>query len=422
MATWFDSARFGMFIHWGLSSVRGWELSWPMVGATPALPHCQSVSIDEYYASAKSFVPANYRPREWARLAARLGMQYATFTAKHHDGFAMFDTKLSDFSIVHTRCRRDVLREFIDAFRAEGLRIGVYFSLSDWHHPDYPAFVEADKPYDFFRLRQPTPEQWARYIDFLFGQVRELLTHYGPVDLIWFDGQWERVPSDRWRPAELRAMIKALQPGILINDRLPECGDFDTPEQFIPPQPLWRAWETCMTINESWGYNPSDTHHKSPRQLIHALCEVAGKGGNLLLNVSPMGDGTLPPEQVERLEVVAQWMAVHGESIVGTTPGLEPWQFYGPSTRKGDRLFLHLLMKPYETVSVRGVPIKRTGAVRVLASGAALQHSTRCSIVDSLFNADPLGELTIVVPESVVDPYATVIAVDVPPPSCHAVG
>ena len=415
MTTWFDTARFGMFIHWGLSSVRGWELSWPMVGGNFALPHCQNVAITDYYASADSFDPTHYDPREWARLAKRLGMQYAVLTTKHHDGFALFDTRLSSFSVMQAPYGKDIVRAWADAFRAEGLRLGVYFSLSDWHHPDYPPFTEAFKPYNFANLPQPTPEQWARYLDVLFGQVRELLSNYGRLDVIWFDGQWERIPADRWKPDELRALIKSLQPEILINDRLPECGDFDTPEQFIPPQPLARPWETCMTINESWGYNPSDTHYKSPRQLVHALCEVAGKGGNLLLNLGPMGDGRLPAEQLERVEPVAGWMAAHGESIVGTMPGLEPWQFYGPSTRRGDRLYLHLLMRPYETVCVRGVPIKRIRSVQALATGQALPYTTRCAILDGFLNSDPMGELSITVPEPVIDPYATVIAVDLLP-------
>lgn len=413
MSTWFDTARFGMFIHWGLSSVRGWELSWPLVGGVPVLPMCQSVSIDEYYAIAREFDPQPDAPRSWARLARRLGMQYAVLTTKHHDGFALFDTALSDFSAVHAPCGTDLVRAWVDAFRAEGLRIGMYFSLSDWHHPDYPAFTEAHKPYNFFNLPQPTTAQWARYREFLFGQVRELLTNYGRVDVIWFDGQWERQPPERWQPAALRAMIKSLQPDILINDRLPDGGDFDTPEQFIPAQPPPRAWETCLTLNESWAYNPSDPHYKSPRQLIHALCEVAGKGGNLLLNVGPTGDGSLPAEQLERLEVVAGWMACNAESIIGTTPALEPWQFYGPTTRNGQTIYLHLLMRPYDSVTVRGVPIKRIHSVRLLGSRTDLQFTTRSAITDLLFNADPLGELRIAVPEALVDPYATVIAFDI---------
>jgi len=415
MPTWFDTARFGLFIHWGLSSVRGWELSWPLVGGNFALPACQSVPIADYYASAAAFNPSPDTARHWAQLASRAGVQYAILTTKHHDGFALFDTRLSELSVMHTAHGRDIVHAFAEAFRAAGIRIGFYFSLSDWHHPDYPAFTEADKPYDFARLPQPTAAQWERYQVFMCGQIRELLTNYGRIDVIWFDGQWERLPFDRWRPQTLRALIKSLQPDILINDRLPGNGDFDTPEQFIPPQPPGRPWETCMTMNESWAYNPSDTHYKSPRQLIHTLCEVAGKGGNLLLNVGPTGNGSIPVEQAERLDALGAWMQRHGDSIVGTTPGLEAWQFYGPSTRKGDTIYLHLLMRPYDSVSVRNVPIKRVRSVRALGTGSPLPYNTRCAIIDSWLNTDPLGELTITVPEADLDPWATVLAVSIAP-------
>jgi alpha-L-fucosidase len=207
-------------------------------------------------------------------------------------------------------------------------------------------------------------------------------------------------------------MVRQLQPDILINDRLPGFGDFSTPEQFVPPQPPPKPWEVCLTINESWGYNPADKRFKSPRQLIHTLCEIAGKGGNLLLNVSPMGDGRLQPELVDRLAVIEQWMSKNGESIVGTAPALEPWQFYGPSTRRGDRVYLHLLMRPYETVSVRGLHIKRVRSVGALSTGGELPFTSRCSIVDQMLNPDPQGELTITVPESALDPCATVLAID----------
>jgi alpha-L-fucosidase len=306
------------------------------------------------------------------------------------------------------------VREFVDAMRGEGLRIGLYFSLSDWHHPDYPAMTDADRPYLFGQGRQPTAAGWERFVQFLHGQVRELLTNYDGIDVLWFDGGWERSP-DQWRSRELHDLIRRLQPDILVNDRLPGFGDFDTPEQIVPAVRPPRAWETCMTINESWGHNPGDTHWKSPRQLIHTLCEVAGKGGNLLLNVSPMGDGRLPPEQVERLAAMESWMARNGESILGTETGLEPWQFYGPSTRRGDRVYLHLLLRPYETITVRVMPVRRVRSVTALAQGTALATSTRCTVVDTLFNSDPNGELTIHVPESLLDEHATVIAIDLAP-------
>jgi alpha-L-fucosidase len=374
--------------------------------------------VDEYHATAVTFDPQSFDPKEWARLAKRLGMDYAVLTAKHHDGYAMFHTGLSDFSVEHSPFGRDIFREFADAMRAEGIRVGVYFSLIDWHHPDYPAFTDADKPYKYIATRRSSPEEWARFTDFMFGQVRELLTEYGPIDLLWFDGGWERTPEE-WRAAELHAMIRELQPDIVINDRLPGFGDYDTPEQFVPPpqgpsgQPPARPWEVCMTINESWGYNPSDTHFKSSRDLVHMLCETASRGGRFLLNVSPMGDGRLQPELLERLEDIARWMERNREATTGTEPGLEPWQFYGPSTRKGDTVYLHLLMRPYETVTARGVPVKRVKSVRALSTGEPLEFTTRTAIIDRLLNADPPGEVVIRVPESVVDEYATVIAVEV---------
>ncbi len=401
-----------MFVHWGHSSQRGIELSWPLAGGVGALPGAQNVPVDEYHATAATFDPQRYDPRAWAAMAKRLGMQYAVFTAKHHDGYAMYDTKLSEFSVMHSPVRRDLFREFADAMRAAGIRVGLYFSLIDWHHPDYPAFIDADKPYVLGKTaRQPTEAQWARFSEFMFGQVRELLTNYGEISVIWFDGGWERT-IPQWRSQELEKMVRELQPGILINDRLPGVGDYVTPEQFVPPQPLPRPWETCMTINESWGYNPSDTRYKSARQIIHTLCEVAGRGGNLLLNVGPKGDGELPQELTERLAIVEAWMGRNGESITGTTPALEPWQFYGPATRRGDRLYLHLLMRPYDTVTLRGARIRKVQSVRTLGTEMDLKFRTRASIIDTLYNPDPRGELTIAVPEDALDPDATVLAVD----------
>lgn len=408
--TWFDSARFGMFIHWGHSSQQGVELSWPMVGGNAALPE-SDMTVAAYQSSAATFNPGHWDPAALARTAKALGMQYAVFTTKHHDGYAMFHTKTSDFGVEHSPFGRDIVREFVDAFRAEGLRIGLYFSLIDWRHADYPAFIDEDKPYRFGRSRPPTPEQWERFLADMFEQVRELLTNYGKIDVIWFDGGWERAP-EQWRAAELEALIRGLQPEILINDRLPTVGDFETPEQFVPAQAPTRTWETCMTLNESWGYNPSDTAWKSPRQVVHTLCEVAGRGGNLLLNVSPMGDGSIMPEQRAILGAMQRWLSGNGESIVGTEPGLEPWQFYGPSTKRGNTTYLHLLMRPYESVTVRGVPIKRVKRVTVLASGQELTFTTRCSIVDSWFNRDPKGEVTIALPEDAIDSLATVLALE----------
>jgi alpha-L-fucosidase len=411
MPTWFDTARFGMFIHWGHVSQQGWELSWPLVGGAPVFPACQDVPAAEYHAGATRFSPTPGAARDWMARARRAGMTYAVLTTKHHDGFALWPTRAADWSIARTPYGGDLVREYVDAARAEGLRVGFYFSLSDWHHPDYPPFTDDDRPYRYGQVPKPTAEQWERFVAVLFRQIAELLTDYGRIDVLWFDGGWER-SAEAWHCAELETRIRALQPEILINDRLPGSGDFDTPEQFVPPQPPARAWETCLTMNDSWGWNPSDTQYKSARSLVHTLCEVAGRGGNLLLNVSPTGDGSLPPAHVERLDAIARWMEAYGESIVGTAPGLEPWQFYGPSTRRGSTVYLHLLQRPYDSVTLRGVYIKRVQAARELRSGTSLAFRSRCTIIDQLLNSDPLGELTIDVPESLLDPLATVIAVD----------
>jgi alpha-L-fucosidase len=404
---WFDGARFGMFVHWTHIANRGFELSWPMVGGVGVLPHSDNVAVDDYYSKALEFCPAGGSPREWMRIAKDAGMRYAVLTTKHHDGFALWPTKQSDFSIAQTPYDGDIVAEYVDAAREFGLRVGFYYSLSDWHHPDYPAFTEADKPYmSFIGKRSPT---WDRYVDAMFGQIRELLTDYGQVDLMWFDGQWERT-RDEWRADELAAMIRELQPDIIINDRLPG-GDYKTPEQGVPGTPPEGRWETCLTMNRSWGFVPADTEYKSSTELVHTLCEVAGKGGNLLLNVSPRADGSLPPEQASRLSDVASWMDRHADAIHDTDAGLEPWQFYGPSTRSGDTVFLHCVMRPYEQVSVRGVRIKRVVSAKI--GGTELRFRGRATAEQELMTRDPIGEVFIEVPPDLIDPVATVVELQI---------
>jgi alpha-L-fucosidase len=403
---WFDQAKFGMFVHWTHCSTRGFELSWPLVGGSlAAIPNAPDVAVDDYYRDALSFSPTPGAAKEWMALAANVGMRYAILTTKHHDGFALWPTKRSDFSIAQTPYGGDLVGEYVEAARSAGLRVGFYYSLSDWHHPDYPAFREQDKPYPKFLGRRS--DTWDAYVDAMFGQVRELLTDYGEISLLWFDGQWERT-RDEWKADELTAMIRELQPDILINDRLPG-GDYDTPEQAIPATVPSRRWETCMTMNRSWGYVPDDTEYKSSTEIVHTLCEIAGKSGNLLLNVSPRGDGSLPPEQISRLEAVGEWIRVHGDAIYGTQAALEPWQFYGPSTKRDDgTIYLHCLWRPYEDVVVRGLPVRRVSA-RHLATGRSLALRTRATAAEEIGSRDPIGEVFIELPEELIEPHATVI-------------
>jgi alpha-L-fucosidase len=399
-----------MFVHWGHVSQQGLELSWPMAGGVSVLPYSTPVPVAEYEASAATFAPDPTAPREWARLAREAGMQYAVLTTRHHDGYSMWPSAVSDFHATD-----DLVGAFVEACRSEGLRVGLYYSLSDWHHPDYPPLTDDDRPYTY-STRRGDRASWARFVDYLFAQVTELLTGHGPIDVLWFDGGWERSPQE-WRSAELREHIRRLQPECLVNERLPGAGDFDTPEQFVPATPPERPWETCLTMNSTWGWCPADTGYKSSRELVHTLCEVAGRGGNLLLNVSPQGDGSLPAVQIERLQEVGAWMARHGDAIRGTTPGLAPWQHYGPSTRAADgtTVYAHLLARPYSTVTLRGLPIRRVRGVTDLATGTALDHRTRCTVMDELFNWDPAGEVVVDVPAELVDDLATVLAVDIAP-------
>jgi alpha-L-fucosidase len=292
--------------------------------------------------------------------------------------------------------------------------VGAYFSLPDWHHPDYPAITEEMKPYVFGASPpMPSAEQADRYHQFVRAQLTELLTGYGPIDVVWFDGAWER-PADWWRPAEIADLVRTLQPGVLINNRLPGQGDFETPEQFIPATSPNGRWESCLTMNESWGWNTDDPHYKSARQIVHLLCETAGRGGNLLLNVSPRGDGSIPPEQLERLDDIGRWMERHHSALHGTRAGLAPWQFYGPSTRREQRINLFLLTRPYDSITVRGLPIRRIKQVVEVSSGTQLAFETRAMIMDQRL-PDPDGEVRIIVPEHLLDEYATVVAIDIEP-------
>ncbi len=410
---WFIGAGFGVFVHWDHASQQGLETSWPLTGGISVLPSSWDVPVDEYHASAATFNPTGWDPVAFARRVKEAGATYVVFTTKHHSGFVMWDTQTTDWSITKASpYGKDIVGPLADAVRAEGMRVGFYFSLCDWHEPTYPAFRDEDKPYTLGSSPPlPSDEDAEKFRSYMRAQLTEILTNYGQVDELWFDGGWER-PLPWWQPTELEALIRGLQPNIVINDRLYGVRDFETPEQFVPPKPLEGPWETCMTMNDSWGWVPKDTNYKSSVQIVHTLCEIVGKGGNFLLNVSPMGDGSIADVQIERLYAVTRWMRAHREAVVGVTPGLEPWQFYGPSTRRGGRVYCIALAKPYESVTVRGIPVKRVTAATVLGTGSALKFRQHTAIMES-FLPDPSGEVTVFVPDADLDEFATVIALDI---------
>jgi alpha-L-fucosidase len=398
--SWFDGAGFGLFVHWDHASQQGIEVSWPLIGRSIVHEGDKPdvVSVAQYHASAATFNPLRWDAVSLAKLARSCGARYIVFTTRHHSGYSMFHTKASDFSIEHSPYGADITRQLIEAVRAEGLRVGLYYSLSDWHHPDYPAFEESSKPYLYEHYPRPSSEAWARYLDYVRAQLTELLTNYGTIDLVWFDGQWERT-AEEWHADQLRKLVASLQPDAIVNDRLPGQGDYETPEQFLPTAPPARPWELCLTMNDSWGWRPSDTNYKSPRDLARWLADAVSRGGNLLLNVSPMGDGSLPDVQVSHLRQLGDWIATHGEAVIGVRPAPASVDFYGPATLRGDRLYLHLVAQPVENVLVRGIPVRRVRGVTLLGTNEALRYRLPLAAYDDhLPGSDVLAELIIDAP------------------------
>lgn len=416
---WFAGAGLGLFVTWDHSSQRGMEISWPLVGLSIIPGHTEPedvVTAEEYHAGAATFNPQRWDAPGLARLAREAGARYVVFTARHHSGYSMFHTDHSDFGIRQSPYGRDICGEFADAVRAEGLKVGIYYSLPDWHHPDYPAFRDEDRPYRVNRYPRPAAGQWSRYLEYVRGQLTELLTNYGAIDLLWFDGEWERT-ADEWDAAALRQHIKSLAPDVIINDRLPGQGDYYTSEQGLPADAPSGPWELCLTMNDTWGWRPADTAYKSALHLAEHLSIAVSRGGNLLLNISPQGDGSLPGQQVELLRVLGAWIASHGEALTGARPASRAIDYYGPATQRGNRVYLHLLNRPVERVSVRGLPVERISGVRLLGSGRALTYRTSFNLRQQAEpGKGPVGELTITAPAS-TPALIDIIAVDLDPES-----
>lgn len=336
---WFDCKRFGFFIHWGVYA-GAFGNEW--------VKSDLKMTDEQYRKYLDFFEPDLFDPHKWAEAARNAGMEYVVFTAKHHDGFCLFDTLCTDYNSVRL-CGRDFLREVVDAFRGAGFRIGIYYSLPDWHHPDY--VIDARHP-----LRdKPEPRNSGGYTGFLHRQVRELLTNYGPIDILWFDGSY---PDTRhiWDAPRLAALIRSLQPEILIA-RLPGFDDFATPEQTIPGDSL-RAhrWEGCQVINGQWGYTTVNQHWRSAGMLVKLLVEHVSRGGNLLLNAGPTGRGALDDRTLGLLAEIGGWMRLHRRSIVNCTAA--PPEFPAPENCRytwnpdTGRLYLHCFSWHLKQVSL----------------------------------------------------------------------
>ena len=409
---WFRDARLGIFIHWGIYSEGKDSESWAFHDGH--MPH------DEYFAQAKTFTAANYRPAEWAALFKEAGARYAVLTSKHHDGFALWPTRLSKLNAVDgAPAGRDLVGPYCDAMRAAGIKVGLYFSHLDWSQPDYPSILPpeakgAAKP-DYknvwgYPQGPENPEAWKRFLAFHRGQLEELSTRYRP-DLFWFDGDWER-SADQWHFAELRQQLKQWNPAVILNSRMGGHGDYETPEQFLPLAAPKSPWEFCVTINDSWGYQKKDHNYKTVRQVVRLLAECANFGGNMLLDVGPLSDGTLQPEQVQVLKGLGRWTHQHAEALYGTTAGIPPGYFLGTSTLspKRDILYLYYFDRPLGPVPLKGIrnKIRRISVV----GGPELTYSINGG---AAWLKLP-GIIWMNLPDTAIDPDATVIKVELDGP------
>jgi alpha-L-fucosidase len=341
--------KFGLFIHWGPVSSKGTEIGWSRGGERRGRKDKStgSIPVEIYDNLYRQFNPVEFDADEWVQNAKDAGMKYLVFTSKHHDGFSMFDSKLTDYKITNSPFGRDVVKELADACHKAGLKLGYYYSPPDWYHPDYRT------------------ENHHRYVEFLHGQLREICSNYGKIDIIWFDGLGGK--AEDWDSQRLFKMIRRLQPNVIINNRAGLAGDHDTPEQRIGKFQNDRPWETCMTICRQWAWKPKDKM-KSLKQCIDTLVRVVGGDGNLLLNVGPMPDGRIEPRQVERLKEMGSWLKKYGQSIYGTRGGPFKPGDWGASTHKGDKIYIHVLDWQEKTLTLPAIP-KRIAASSVVTGG-----------------------------------------------------
>ena len=355
---WFTQARFGMFLHWGLYSIpaRG---EW--IRSTEEMPE------EEYMKYFDEFNPVDYDPRKWARMAKEAGMKYVVMTAKHHDGFCLFDSQYTDFKATNTKAGRDLIREYVDAVRAEGLKVGLYYSLLDWHHPDFPQYGDRNAPMRNHPECGNENRHFERYVEYFHNQVRELCTNYGKIDLLWFDFSYDDMRGEKWGATKLIEMVRSLQPDVIIDNRLEVSGEGREGIRDVQGNPM--AWESCLTMNRNWGYCGTDHLFKPGSLLIRKLVECVSKGGNMILNVGPDARGNFPKESVQILQEFAAWMKKNGESIYGCTFSELPKPEYGRITQRGKNLYFHIYENTIGPLPLVGVKPDEVKAIRAVDSG-----------------------------------------------------
>jgi len=390
---WFGDASLGIFIHWGIYAVNGIDESWSFFNGY--------ISHDDYMKQLEFFTANKYKPQEWARLIKESGAKYAVITSKHHDGVALWDSKFSELNVVKkTPAGHDLLQPFVESLRKEKIKVGMYYSLLDWSHPDYPNYTKINKRYEDDSFR------WEKFVKFNFGQIEEVMDNYNP-DLVWFDGDWEQ-SAEKWHAKEIREMLLKKNKQVIINSRLQGYGDYATPEQGLPiykPKEIY--WELCMTMNDSWGYQGNDKNYKTPYQVIRIFTDVISLGGNLLLDIGPKADGTIPEEQVHILKELGKWTKKHDQAIFGTNAGIPREYFDGPSTlsKDGNILYLFVTGKPNGPIMLKGLKNK-INSIWVVGSGIKLDHEI---IMKPWWSKIP-GLVFIDIPDDVLNEYITVIA------------
>ena len=398
---WFEDAKLGIFIHYGIYAVNDVSESWSF--------HNKQVTWPAYMSQLSGFTASKYDPTGWANLFKEAGARYTVITTKHHDGVALWDTKEKHYDVIrNTPAKKDLIDPLVNALRKNNIKVGAYFSLIDWSHPDYPGFLKDSSRYKVAN----EPARWKRFQGFFQNQLTELSTKFNP-DLWWFDGDWEH-SAEEWESSKVRANLLARNPATIINGRLQGYGDYETPEQNFPvTRPSFKWWELCMTTNDNWGYRKSDTNWKTPYEVISIFVDAVSNGGNLLLDIGPKEDGTIPNEQINILKELGAWNKRNGGAIFNTIGGIPQGHFYGPTTLSKDSTTLYLFLhgKTSGPVMVKGLDNK-IKSVEVLGNGTKLTSK----VVGKISWSPVPGLVYIDVPSTSLDKYITVLKVTLDKP------
>lgn len=400
---WFVDSRFGMFIHFGLYS---------SIGRGEWVRSRENLTIEEYQPYFDSFNPTAFDADQWAKAAADAGMKYIILTAKHHDGFCLYDSQYTDYKITNTPFKRDLVAEYLEAARKYDLKVGLYFSLIDWYHKDFPKFDDWHHPMRGNEAYRDETIDWDNYLKFMHAQVEELVTNYGHLDIMWFDFSYGEMSSDKWEAEKLMAMVRQHQPHIVIDNRLETSGegfgsiienepnsysgDYISPEHIIPPYPIidvngdFVPWEVCTSINNSWGYDPTDRSYKSAKFIIRKLVECISKNGNILLNIPPDGTGRFNQQSLDILAEVGDWMKLNHEAIYENRPAIDlekpEWGYY---TQKDEKtIYAHIFDGPLGVLPLPGIASSQIASVTRLMDNSVVKVSdswTALAFTDTTF-------------------------------------